>query len=81
MATEQRVITVTSNPPGAQDGEGHVKPQKRPKWMVDGSFLVFRKLEQDVQGWNDLTSKYKLAGCDSAEQFGAKLMGRWANGE
>ena len=49
--------------------------------MVDDSFLVFRKLEQDVKGFINLTQNFASVGCDNADQFGAKLMGRWKSGK
>ena len=80
MTTDQKIITVSENPPGTQDGI-KADPKRRPAWMIDGSFLAFRKLEQDVQRWNDLVvNNFESAGCDSADQCGAKLMGRWKSG-
>ena len=80
METDQKIITVSKNPPGTQDGI-KADPKRRPEWMIDGSFLAFRKLEQNVQGWSDLVQKYESAGCKSADQCGAKLMGRWESGK
>ena len=80
MWTDQNIITIGENPPGTQDGI-KADPSKRPSWMVGGSFLAFRKLEQNVQAWNDLVAKFESAGCGSAEHCGAKLMGRWKNGK
>ncbi|KAL8709808.1 MAG: hypothetical protein Q9225_007397 [Loekoesia sp. 1 TL-2023] len=48
--------------------------------MVNGSFLAFRKLEQDVPRWIDLVNKFKDASCKSPAHLGAKLMGRWPSG-
>ena len=79
MVTDQKIITVSKNPPGTQDGI-KADPKRRPEWMIDGSFLAFRKLEQDVQGWNDLVDKYASAGCKDADHCAAKLMGRWKSG-
>ncbi|KAL9614441.1 MAG: hypothetical protein Q9167_001044 [Letrouitia subvulpina] len=79
MQTNQNIITVTSNPPGTQDGI-EAYPKDRPPWMVNGSFLAFRKLEQDVQKWIDLVNKFADAGCKNADHCGAKLMGRWKSG-
>ena len=53
----------------------------KPEWMKDGSFLVFRKLEQHVDTWNDfVANRWKDAGSKGAAQFGAQLMGRWQSG-
>lgn len=53
----------------------------KPEWMKDGSFLVFRKLEQHVGKWNDfVANRWKDAGSKGAAQFGAQLMGRWQSG-
>ena len=80
MQTDQNIITITSKPPATQDGI-EADPTRRPSWMINGSFLAFRKLEQDVQGWNNLVSKFADANCKNEEHCGAKLMGRWKNGE
>ena len=80
MQTNQNIITVTSKPPGTQDGI-EADPKGRPAWMINGSFLAFRKLEQDVQGWNDLVKRFADANCKDEEHCGAKLMGRWRNGD
>ena len=51
-----------------------------PEWAKDGSFLVFRRLRQDVPGFHkflDHTAQH--FGIDS-NLFGAKCVGRWASG-
>ena len=54
----------------------------KPQWMKDGSFLVFRKLEQHVGKWNDfVVNRWKGAGSTGPAQFGAQLMGRWQSGK
>jgi len=61
--------------------------KERPKWALDGSFLVFRKLQQLVPEWN----KYVVANAlqnpegtltfpQGAALFGARLVGRWQSG-
>ena len=51
-----------------------------PAWNKNGSFLVFRRLRQDVGGFHDFLKnegeRLKLG----AELFGAKCVGRWASG-
>ena len=80
MQTPQNIITVTTNPPRPQPTVQNIDLTKRPRWMVEGSFLVFRKLEQDVQGFINLANKFASAGCANPEHCGAKLMGRWKSG-
>jgi deferrochelatase/peroxidase EfeB len=81
MKSAQAVITVTANPPETTVDKSKVDPSVRPPWMIDGSFLVFRKLEQDVAGFNDLVSKkFSQVNCLNAEHCGAKIMGRWKSG-
>jgi Dyp-type peroxidase family len=52
-----------------------------PDWACDGSYLVFRKLKQDVAKFhkflNDEATGRKLP---SAEFLGSKLVGRWPSG-
>ena len=50
------------------------------QWMTNGSFLCFRKLQQNVKAWDDaVTSIAKDAGLGE-KLVGAKLMGRWPSG-
>lgn len=42
--------------------------------------LVFRKLEQDVPGFNKLAEKYATLENSTPDLCGAKLMGRWKSG-
>jgi deferrochelatase/peroxidase EfeB len=54
---------------------------EKPKWMKDGSFLVFRKLEQHVGAWNKFVrNNFQKAGLPTSTHLGAKLMGRWPSG-
>lgn len=83
MQTPQNVITVPVAP--AESPEIHAprstaKPKQRPSWMKEGSFLVFRKLEQDVPGFISLTEKFAALENTTAGRCGAKLMGRWKSG-
>ncbi|KAK1757120.1 Dyp-type peroxidase [Echria macrotheca] len=75
MVTDPEILMVTE--------ETH-RPDpalKRPDWMHQGSFLVFRKLQQDVDAFNALCDQnYANLGCQNASHLSAKLMGRWPSG-
>jgi deferrochelatase/peroxidase EfeB len=59
---------------------GDSKATSRPPWMVDGSFLAFRKLKQNVQDWDKfLVDSSNVLGTFPA-QLGARLIGRWKSG-
>jgi len=76
MVTDPKIIVVTNNTRVFQGGG-----ITRPDWMSQGSFLVFRKLEQNVKAFQDLLTKdFKKYGCKTADHLGAKLMGRWPSG-
>ena len=66
--------------------------RKRPAWTKNGTFMVFRKLEQDVLGFNrylkangqnwrnfvpPVDPKLNLTDEEGAELFGARMVGRW----
>jgi Dyp-type peroxidase family len=72
-------------------GQGDGRPGRMvPFWMWDGSFLVFRRLAQNVPGfWTDIQRAAALfdetqttgdTGIRDAETLGARLVGRWRNG-
>jgi Dyp-type peroxidase family len=48
--------------------------------MNDGSFMVFRKLEQDVARWNEFLFERSKALGIKPGLLGARLMGRWKSG-
>ena len=51
-----------------------------PPWAKNGSFLVFRRLRQDVAGWRDfVVSTAQTANIPNA-LAAAKLVGRWESG-
>ena len=65
---------------GYPDASGNVSTSG-PPWTRDGSYLVFRRLRQDVAGFHRaLDATMKRAGLKSREQVGAKLVGRWPSG-
>lgn len=75
-----------------QDPTDSLKPgpiaEAGPSWARNGSFLVFRRLRQDVEGFRSFTHSVgaELSKRDHAfsaitpEEIGAKLMGRWQSG-
>jgi deferrochelatase/peroxidase EfeB len=66
---------------GYPDESGTLPPQPQPDVLGrNGSFLVYRKLHQDVAGWRrfirEEADKLKM----EPELLSAKLMGRWRSG-
>jgi len=55
-------------------------PSPRPEWTRNGSYLVFRRLRQDVKGFRDFVTKQAGREQQSVDLFGAKLMGRYRSG-
>ncbi|CAL1711609.1 unnamed protein product [Somion occarium] len=68
---------------------------KRPYWTKDGSLMVFRKLEQDVKGFEDYLTQnanrwrdfwppgtvgQDLTPKEGADLWGARMIGRWKSG-
>ena len=51
-----------------------------PAWAKDGSFVIFRRLRQDVQAFRDFERQTAFQLGISPDLFGAKLVGRWASG-
>ena len=72
-------------PGQSADPEGSVADPSRlttagPRWATNGSFLVFRRLRQDVFAFDeflrDTAGKQQMA----PEALGARLVGRWPSG-
>ncbi|MEI7887469.1 MAG: Dyp-type peroxidase [Actinomycetes bacterium] len=51
-----------------------------PAWTTDGSYLVFRRLQQDVAGFQSFISGTAATAGMSEDLFGAKLVGRYKSG-
>ncbi|MCI0546643.1 MAG: Dyp-type peroxidase [Candidatus Rokubacteria bacterium] len=64
---------------GYQDGDGGMTGQG-PDWAREGSYLVFRRLRQDVFGFRQALHAAAEAAGLTPEQLGAKLVGRWKSG-
>jgi Dyp-type peroxidase family len=54
--------------------------EKLPDWTKNGSFMVFRRLEQDVRAFREFINATAAQLGLSAEEFGAKLVGRFRSG-
>lgn len=65
----------SSTPDPADDP---LSPQ--PKWTHNGSYLVFRRLRQDVKGFRDFVTAQAAEQRQSVDLFGAKLVGRYRSG-
>ncbi|KXS94273.1 hypothetical protein AC579_7278 [Pseudocercospora musae] len=59
---------------------GDVSASLRPAWMVDGSFLCFRKLKQNVQAWQKFLQDSSNTLGTWPDLLGARLIGRWKSG-
>jgi deferrochelatase/peroxidase EfeB len=54
---------------------------RHPDWMTDGSFMCFRKLEQNVPAWNKFLIDASNTLGTWSDQLGARLIGRWKSGD
>lgn len=64
--------------PYAREVGGKATPPQ--PWMKNGSYLVFRRLRQDVSGFDAYTQKHFKGFADSPDAFAAKMVGRWKDG-
>jgi Dyp-type peroxidase family len=71
----------------SQDSEKPVEQPGRnsldgagPAWAKDGSFLVFRRLRQDVYAFHDFLRQTSQSLHIAPDLLGAKLVGRWPSG-
>jgi Dyp-type peroxidase family len=66
---------------GHADESGELSGEGLPPRLVEnGTFVVYRKLEQDVLGFRRYVSETARRAGESPEFIAAKLMGRWQNG-
>lgn len=81
-------VFLNPNPDEGPVSPGHAN-ESSPDWAVDGSYLVFRRLAQDVRGFRDLVASRaveffpSVAATDpkrAVDIMGAKLVGRYASG-
>jgi Dyp-type peroxidase family len=59
------------------DGAGHAAV---PRWAADGSYLVFRRLRQDVNKFHSFLHDQAAPLGLTPAALGARLVGRWASG-
>ncbi len=71
-------------PPSVSTSEVPVDPGPvsvgGPEWAADGSYLVFRRLQQDVEGFGRFMQQSAAAENVSSALLGAKLVGRYKSG-
>ena len=60
--------------------QGPLSGKGLPDWVKNGSFLVFRRLAQDVKGFREAVSKNAAALGITTDLMGAKLVGRYVSG-
>ncbi|KAG4442509.1 hypothetical protein IFR05_002009 [Cadophora sp. M221] len=59
---------------------GDTLEKLRPSWALDGSFLAFRKLKQNVPEFQKFLDDQAVETGLTSELLGAKLVGRWKSG-
>ena len=62
---------------GKENGKKATPPAA---WMENGSYLVFRRLQQHVAVFADYVNKNFKKFAADPDQFGARLIGRWKDG-
>ncbi len=67
-------------PPNAYQPVPAPPPQRFPGWAVNGSFFVFRRLRQDVAGFNDFIARKSGEIGMRPDLLEAKLVGRYRSG-
>lgn len=66
-------------PPAGYPAPTPPTPTGLPSWSRNGSFVVFRKLQQNVGAFREFAKRAPEWGLNP-EQLGAKLVGRWPSG-
>ena len=70
--------SLASKSPAQDPADDPLSPQ--PDWTHNGSYLVFRRLRQDVKGFRDFLTTEAAKQEQSVDLFGAKLVGRYRSG-
>ncbi len=77
--TQIRTPDPDSDEKGSNENPGPVS-SSGPAWTADGSYLAFRRLRQDVAGFQRFLADAADAQGVSVERLGAKLVGRYPSG-
>ena len=62
------------------DGVAPPEPPTYPEWAKRGSYLVCRRLRQDVAGFWDFAADRRGPHGDAPEHFASMMVGRWPSG-
>jgi deferrochelatase/peroxidase EfeB len=62
-----------------ESGEPHMSPAN-PRLRAGSTYLVFRKLEQDVHGFRTFLAQQRPGDSNAQEALAAQFVGRWKNG-
>ena len=76
----KQIPTAKAGHDGPNPDPGPVSAAGTPAWTNDGSFLVFRRLEQDVPAFHAQLGALAAANHLSVDVMGAKLVGRYKSG-
>jgi Dyp-type peroxidase family len=76
----QPMPSPTPDQPGYNPVAPPPPPAPMPEWARNGSFLVYRRLRQNVEGFNRSVAELAPQLTLPPEAIGAKLVGRWASG-
>ena len=71
---------VNPGQPGYNPVEPPPPPAPMPDWARNGSFLVYRRLRQNVGAFKQFVQQQAAAVALAPDGLGAKLVGRWASG-
>ena len=76
----KQIPTAKAGHDGPNPDKGPLSVAGNPAWTHDGSFLVFRRLEQDVPAFHKQLGALAAANNRSVGVMGAKLVGRYKSG-
>ncbi|CAN5436223.1 Dyp-type peroxidase [soil metagenome] len=80
VPSEEEEATDRGDGEEEEEGPGGPIVEPTPDWTMNGSYLVFRRLRQDVRGFRDFVRQQAAALGLGVDLMGAKLVGRYASG-